>query len=81
MVRFRRRRKVKKVKSLISHNSSLRNDTKNIPKNYGKAMLAYIQKNNRQAKQLLSELDVDYIEFMMTVKNFKTKINTIHDLR
>ena len=50
LVRFRRRRKVKKQKNAISHNSSLRNDTKNIPKNYGKAMLAYIEKNTRQAK-------------------------------
>lgn len=66
---------------MISHNSSLRNDTKNIPKNYGKAMLAYIQKNSRQAKELLSEMDVDMMEFMMVVKSFKTKINTIHDLR
>lgn len=59
----------------------MRNDTKNIPKNYGKAMLAYIQKNTRQAKQLLSEHDVDFMEFLMKVKSFKTKINTIHDLR
>jgi hypothetical protein len=81
MVRFRRRRKVKKSINKISHNSSLRNDTKNIPKNYGKAMLSYIQKNIRQSKQLLSELNVDFLEFMMTVKNFKNKINTIHDLR
>jgi len=44
-------------------------------------MLAYIQKNSRQAKELLSEMDVDMMEFMMVVKSFKTKINTIHDLR
>ena len=44
------------------------------PKNYGKAMLAYIQKNTHQAKSLLSELDVDFMEFMMIVKNFKSKI-------
>jgi hypothetical protein len=61
MVRFRRRRKVKKEKSKISHNSSLRNDTKNIPKNYGKAMLAYIQKNTRQTKELLEVHDVNFL--------------------
>ena len=61
MVRFRRRRKVKKKKSKISHNSSLRNDTKNIPKNYGKAMLAYIQKNTRQTKELLEVHDVNFL--------------------
>lgn len=61
MVRFRRRRRVNKTKNTISHNSSLRNDTKNIPKNYGKAMLAYIQKNSRETKYLLSVHDVDYL--------------------
>jgi hypothetical protein len=59
LVRFRRRRKVKKEINKISHNSSLRNDTKNIPKNYGKAMLTYIQKNTREIKKFISEHDVD----------------------
>jgi hypothetical protein len=54
LVRFRRRRKVKKEINKISHNSSLRNDTKNIPKNYGKAMLNYIQKNTREIKKFIS---------------------------
>ena len=54
LVRFRRRRKVNKEINKISHNSSLRNDTKNIPKNYGKAMLTYIQKNTREIKKCIS---------------------------
>ena len=61
MVRFRRRRASNRPKNIISHNSSLRNDTKNIPKNYGKAMLTYIQKNCRQVKNLLDKYDVDYL--------------------
>ena len=81
LVRFRRRRKVKKEINKISHNSSLRNDTKNIPKNYGKAMLNYIQKNTREIKKFISQHDVDLMELMIVVKEFKGKINTIHDLR
>lgn len=50
MTRFRRRRRSCKPKNTISHNCSLRNDTKNIPKNYGKAMLSYIQKNSKLVK-------------------------------
>ncbi len=61
MVRFRRRRASNRPKNTISHNSSLRNDTKNIPKNYGKAMLTYIQKNGREVKNLLEKYEVDYL--------------------
>ncbi len=76
-----RPRTVQKPKNLISHNCSLRNDTKNIPKNYGKAMLSFIQKNSREVKEVLSKYEVNHLQFMMFVKSFKSQINTIHDLR
>ena len=44
-------------------------------------MLSYIQKNSREVKEILAKFHVDFLQFMIYVKSFKSKINTMHDLR
>lgn len=38
-----------------------RNDTKNIPKNYGKAILTFIKKNSSKIRLLLKKNNVDFL--------------------
>ena len=71
--------KRKTIKKLV--NCGVKNDTKNIPKNYGKAILSFIQKNSFQAKKLCQLYQVSFAEFMTQVRKQKTKINSIADLR
>lgn len=64
----------------LSHNSSLRNDTKNIPKNYGKAILSFIQKSPKSRK-LAAEMGIQFADFMMQVRRMKKKVNSIEGLK
>lgn len=69
--------KVKHIsKNKVSHNSSLRNDTKNIPKNYGKAILSFIQKSPK-TKKLANSLGVSHSDLMTQVRRVKKRINSI----
>lgn len=61
--------------------SKMKNDTKNIPKNYGKAILTHIQKNTYTVKKILAHEGVSFAEFMSQVRKNKTRINSIADLR
>lgn len=72
----------RKARNKISHNSSMRNDTKNIPKNYGKAILTFIQKSSK-TKSFINQsgLGVTFSEFMMQVRRIKKKVNSIESLR
>lgn len=40
------------------------NETKNIPKNYGKAILSFIERNREQVIGLLSSVDVPFEQFV-----------------
>lgn len=72
--------KIRSLKNKISHNSSLRNDTKNIPKNYGKAILTFIQKSAKSRK-LTAQMGLNFSDFMMQVRRIKKKVNSIEGLR
>lgn len=69
-----------KIKNKISHNSAMRNDTKNIPKNYGKSILTFIRKSPK-TRRLLSQRGIPFPEFMMHVRKIKKKVNSIESLR
>lgn len=58
-----------------------KNETKNIPKNYGKAILGYIQKNRQRAKLLLQYLGLNADNFFEFMQQHSRAINSIADLR
>ena len=68
-------------REIVSMQSKMKNDTKNIPKNYGKAILSFIQKNTHQTKKLLQREGVSFAEFMSQVRKNKQKANSIADMR
>lgn len=59
----------------------MQNDTKNIPKNFGKGIINFILKNDRVVRQILSRDRLVYGEFMKQVRARKQTINTIAELR
>ena len=54
----------------------MKNDTKNIPKNYGKAILTYILKS-ASAVKLTILMGINLPEFLALIKSMKNKINSI----
>jgi hypothetical protein len=69
-----------KIKT-ISHNCKERNDTKNIPKNFGKAILSFIQRNISQTTEFLQRQNFTLTEFMMAVKKYKKEVNSLSVLK
>lgn len=59
----------------------LKNETKNIPKNFGKGIISFIERNDQKVKSLLSKNGVNYHDFLAKMKAEKKIINTIADLR
>lgn len=70
-----------KKTSKISPSTSVRNDTKNIPKNFGTAISIYIKKNPARVKKLLSERNVPYTSFLQFNRTIKYELNSLVDLR
>ena len=62
------------------HISQMKNDTKNIPKNYGKAILSFIQKYPK-TKQIVESFGVKYPDFLMHIRRLKKKVNSIDGLK
>lgn len=72
---FKKKNKIKKAKPQ-------KNETKNIPKNYGKAIVSFIENNKELVKRVLSKFSsMTYISFMNILRARKNKINSIADLR
>jgi hypothetical protein len=59
----------------------LKNETKNIPKNFGKGIISFISKNERKVKALLVAERIPFGDFMARMREEKRIINTIADLR
>lgn len=55
---------------------SVKNDTKNIPKNYGKAILSFIKKSPLSRK-LAAEMNVSYSDLMINIRRLKKRVNSI----
>ena len=60
---------------------NVRNDTKNIPKNFGKAIISFVQRNDRIIKKFLSDEKTSYHEYVAALKARKKNLNSIADLR
>ncbi len=58
-----------------------KNDTKNIPKNFGKAIINFYEKNPALMKRITQVNEVDYKELLEELTKLKPKLNTISDLR
>jgi hypothetical protein len=54
-----------------------KNETKNIPKNYGKAIITFIEKNKAKVSKMLEGLDFGYSDIINEFKHHKRSINTI----
>ena len=61
--------------------NKLVNDTKNIPKNFGKGIINFIERNGEKIKELLMGSDVSYSDFLRRLKNQKKYLHTIAELR
>lgn len=58
-----------------------KNETKNIPKNYGKAIIIFIEKNREALEKIIVENGHNYDQLIEKLARFKKTINTISDLR
>ncbi|CAM5999318.1 unnamed protein product [Sphagnum balticum] len=61
--------------------SRMKNETKNIPKNFGKGIISFIEKNEWKIRPLLVRNGVNVGEFIVKMRMEKKTINTIADLR
>lgn len=60
--------------------TSLKNDTKNIPKNYGKAILSFISKSSMTGK-VVFRFGLNLSDFLIQIRKMKHRINSIDGLR
>lgn len=59
----------------------MKNETKNIPKNFGKGIISFIEKNERKMRSLLRREQVAFSRFIEMMRKEKKMINTMQDLR
>lgn len=60
----------------------LRNETKNIPKNFGKAIVSFIEKQEKLTMSILQRFpNLDYAQFILEMRQRRRRINSIADLR
>ena len=58
-----------------------RNETKNIPKNFGKGIISFIEKNQSKLRPLVASYGYNYGSLVEELRSLKQKINTIAELR
>lgn len=58
-----------------------KNETKNIPKNYGKAIITFIERNRQRVNRLCEGRDYCYADIIGEFRHRKRNINTIEHLR
>jgi len=58
-----------------------RNETKNISKNFGKAILSFAKTNTKFSKKLLKKYNVDKQELISYIKRARKDLNSLQDLR
>jgi hypothetical protein len=70
------------VENLVeARRQKVKNETKNIPKNFGKGIISFIERNERKVRTLLRKEGVAYSCFIEMMREEKKSINTIQDLR
>lgn len=60
---------------------STANDTKNIPKNFGKAIISFIQKNQKVAVRCIRRYHISLDSFIRELKQKKKILHSIRELR
>ena len=55
----------------------IQNDTKNIPKNYGKGIITFMQKNEKLVRHLASVHGVAFADLSRIMRDKKRNLNTI----
>ena len=65
----------------ISQKQSIKNETKNIPKNFGKAIITFVEQHPVVVGRALQSRDISYEKFLSSLKEKKKWINSIADLR
>ena len=61
----------------LDRKNTTTNDTKNIPKNFGKAVIAFIAKNPKVTLRCLSRYGVDSVDFLSALKSRKKNLHSI----
>ena len=59
----------------------LKNETKNIPKNFGKGIISFIEKHPTLVRGVVEHNGLNFTRFMERIRGVKKVINTIADLR
>lgn len=59
----------------------LSNDTKNIPKNFGKAIISFIQKNQQLVGRCLERYHIEMGSLLLELKQRKKSLHSIRELR
>ena len=67
-------------KSTTEKKTSL-NDTKNIPKNFGKAVIAFINKHPKLVTKCLERHGIELSKFLVELKSRKKNLHSIKELR
>lgn len=62
-------------------NGSRVSESKNIPKNYGKAIITFIRKNEDFTRRALAREGRDFAGFMRNLRGLRASLNTISQLR
>lgn len=57
--------------------NKLVNDTKNIPKNFGKGIISFIERNEKKIRNILGRIGINYGDFWKKVKIRKQTLTTI----
>lgn len=57
------------------------NDTKNIPKNFGKAIIAFITKNPKITEKCLKKHEIELSKFLQELRIKKKNLHSIKELR
>lgn len=65
----------------VPESGIIKNSTKNIPKNFGKAIITFVELHPNLIGNALKEDRVPYIDFVTALKEKKRGINSISDLR
>lgn len=68
-------------KKIRQKTKKIKNDTKNIPKNFGKAIIAFIQQREQLVRKLFNNSSKDHSNFLKALRCKKQSINSIAELR
>lgn len=69
------------LKKVPAKTKKIRNDTKNVPKNFGKAIIGFIQQREQLVRRLFNNSWKEHNKFLKVLEIKKKGINSIAELR